>query len=55
VWTIKFEQVKSTRDIDTRWNLTYKMLHRVFPYKHAISEILRNSPQGLPLLCSTKK
>jgi hypothetical protein len=52
---IKFEQVKSTVGllIDTRWNLTYRMLHRVLPYKHAISEILRNSPEGLPLLCST--
>jgi hypothetical protein len=42
-------------DIDTRWNSTYIMLHRVFPYKHVISEILCNSPEGLPLLCSTKK
>jgi hypothetical protein len=40
-------------DIDTRWNSIYRMLHRVLPYKHAISETLRNSPEGLPLLCST--
>jgi Domain of unknown function (DUF4413) len=31
------------------------MLHRVLPYKHAISEILRNSPERLPLLCSMKE
>jgi hypothetical protein len=42
-------------DIDTRWNSTYRMLHRVFPYKHAISEIIRNSPEGLSLLCSMKE
>lgn len=40
-------------DIDTRWNSTYRMLYRVLPYKRAISETLRNSPEGLPLLCST--
>jgi hAT family C-terminal dimerisation region len=42
-------------DIDTRWNSTYRILHRVLPYKHAISEILCNSPEGLPLLCSRGK
>jgi hypothetical protein len=31
------------------------MLHRVLPYKHAISEILRNSPEVLPLLCSMEE
>jgi hypothetical protein len=41
--------------IDTRWNSTYGMLHRVLPYKHAISEILRNSPERLPLLCSIEE
>jgi hypothetical protein len=39
-------------DIDTRWNLTYIMLQCVLPYKHAISESLRNSPEGLHLSCS---
>jgi hypothetical protein len=29
-------------DINTRWNSSYRMLHRVLPYKHVISEILRN-------------
>jgi hypothetical protein len=42
-------------DIDTRWNSTYKMLHRVNPYKYVISETLRNLPEGLPLLCSTEE
>jgi hypothetical protein len=40
-------------DINIRWNSTYRMLHRVLPYKHAISKILRNSPERFPLLCST--
>jgi hypothetical protein len=42
-------------DIDTRSNSIYRMQHRVLPYKHAISEILRNSPERLSLLCSTEE
>jgi hypothetical protein len=52
---LKLSKLRVSWDIDTCWNSTYRMLHRVLPYKHAISEILRNSPEGLPLLCSTEE
>jgi hypothetical protein len=39
-------------DIDTRWNSTYRMFHHCFPYKHAITETLDNSTEGINLLIS---
>jgi hypothetical protein len=50
---LNLSKLRVPRDIETRWNSTYRMLQRVIPYKHAISETLRNSPEILPLLCST--
>jgi zinc finger BED domain-containing protein 1 (E3 SUMO-protein ligase ZBED1) len=37
-------------DVDTRWNSTYRMFHRCFPYKHAITETLNNSTERIHLL-----
>jgi hypothetical protein len=39
-------------DIDIHWNSTYRMFHRCFPYKHAITESLNNSTEGIHLLIS---
>jgi hypothetical protein len=39
-------------DVDTRWNSTYRMFHRCFPYKHAIIETLNNSTELIHLLIS---
>jgi zinc finger BED domain-containing protein 1 (E3 SUMO-protein ligase ZBED1) len=39
-------------DVDTRWNSTYRMFHRCFLYKHAITETLNNSIERIHLLIS---
>jgi hypothetical protein len=37
-------------DIDTRWNSTYRFLHRCLPYHVVIEEFLRSStPEGMAL------
>jgi hypothetical protein len=37
-------------DIDTRWNSTYRFLHRCLPYHAVIGEFLRSStPEGMAL------
>jgi hypothetical protein len=39
-------------DIDTRWNSTYRMIKRVFPYARAINQILNESTDGMLLALS---
>lgn len=36
-------------DVETRWNSTYRMLKRCFPYANTISVILNESPEGIEL------
>jgi hypothetical protein len=43
-------------DIDTRWNFTYRFLHRCLPYHVVIGEFLRSfTPEGMALELSVEK
>jgi hypothetical protein len=50
---MQFTKLRVPWDVDTRWNSTYRMLKRCFPYAHAINAILNETPEGMELALSS--
>ncbi|WP_284284406.1 hypothetical protein, partial [Mesorhizobium amorphae] len=50
---MQFTKLRVPWDVDTRWNSTYRMLKRCFPYGHVINAILNETPEGMELALSS--